>query len=261
MTVLRDGLRTQVRVIRALMLRETKTLFGRHRLGYLWAFIQAAFMIGVFWVLRSWGNFHPPFGFSTPVFLISGFIPWYFFSETVSRAMNAIPGNQALLAYPQVFPIDLIVARTLLVGATYFCVMVIFLVLLAFYGFQIALAKPALILLALAVALALGFGVGAICSACNVMLPTTARVVPMGLRVLFFTSGLFYSVSEMPLAIQRILFFNPVAHAIELLRSGLSASYPDRFVSYPYVAGFVLVSLALGLLLERYSRHFIDRET
>jgi capsular polysaccharide transport system permease protein len=39
--------RNQGRVVWALMLRETKTLFGKHKLGYLWALINAAFSIGV----------------------------------------------------------------------------------------------------------------------------------------------------------------------------------------------------------------------
>ena len=34
---LQSAARVQTRVIWALMLRETKTLFGKHKLGYLWA--------------------------------------------------------------------------------------------------------------------------------------------------------------------------------------------------------------------------------
>ncbi|NJC88965.1 MAG: ABC transporter [Desulfuromonas sp.] len=261
MTVLRDGLKTQVRVVRALMLRETKTLFGKHKLGYVWAFIQAAFLILIFWALRSRGNMHPPFGISSAVFLLGGFIPWFFFSEAVNRSINAIGGNMALLAYPQVFPLDLIIARTLLVGATYFCVMVLFLALLGLYGYPVTLDQPAMVLLSLALTLALSFGVGSICSALNVMQPTTARIVPMLLRIMFFTSGLFFSLSELPLSLQEILYYNPLSHVIELLRNGFASSYPRSFVSLPYVTGFALVTLALGLLLERYSRQFIDRES
>lgn len=261
MTDLVKGLKTQVRVVRALMLRETKTLFGKHKLGYLWAFIQAVFLIFLFWVIRDRGNVLPPFGISPVVFLLGGFIPWLFFSETVSRSLKAIGGNKALLAYPQVFPVDLIIARTLLVSATYLCVMALILMLLGLYGHPVTLDQPATILLSLALTVGLSFGIGTICSALNVMQPTTERVVPMILRIMFFTSGLFFSMSELPLSVQKILFYNPLSHTIELLRSGFANSYPDRFVSLPYVTGFVLVVLGLGLLLERYSRVYIDRET
>lgn len=242
------------------MLRETKTLFGKNKLGYLWVFIQAAFTIGLFWGIRAWGITHPHFGLATPVFLLGGFIPWFLVSESVSVSINAIGGNRALLSYPQVFPIDLLIARTLLIGATYFCVMILWLLIIRMFGYVAPLHEPAKILLALAMAVLLGFGVGAIGSSLNLMLPATARIVPILLRILFFTSGLFFSVSELPIRFQSILFFNPILHIIELMRSGFSSTYPARFVSVGYIAGWVMATLALGLLLERYSRNYFGKE-
>lgn len=243
------------------MLRETKTLFGKHKLGYLWVFIQAAFTISIFWGIRAWGINRPHFGLVTPVFLLGGFIPWFLVSESVTASINAIGGNRALLSYPQVFPIDLLVARTLLIGATYFCVMVLWLLVIRLFGYVAPFHDPAKILLALAMSVLLGFGVGAISSSLNLMLPTTARIVPILLRILFFTSGLFFSISELPLKLQKILFFNPILHIIELMRSGFSNTYPASFVSVSYIAGWVMASLAVGLLLERYSRNYIGSET
>ena len=91
------------------------------------------------------------------------------------------------------------------------------------------------------------------------MLPTTARIVPMVLRIGFFVSGLFFSVDSMPVKVREILFYNPLCHVIELMRSGFSAGYADNFISLPYLAAVTLVALALGLLLERYSRNYLDR--
>jgi hypothetical protein len=39
----------------------------------------------------------------------------------------------------------------------------------------------------------------------------------------------------------------------------MSEGYTSSFVFLPYVFGFVLVTLPLGLLLERYSRHYLDQ--
>ncbi len=255
-----SAMRVQGRVVWALMLRETKTLFGKHRLGYLWALINAAFSIGIFWAIRDFGGFHAPHGMSTPVFLLGGFIPWYLFSETVSSGMNAVGGNRALLAYPQVFPLDILTARALLQGAMYVCVMAVLLALAHAMAYRVTLRDPARIFEALGLSLLLGYGLGAVCSALNLMWPTTARVVPLILRVMFFVSGLFFSVDAMPVTAQRYLFFNPLSHLIESLRAGLSTGFSSRFVYLPYVFGFVLVTLFLGLLLERYSRRFMERE-
>lgn len=261
MTTFATALRVQIRVVKALMLRETRTLFGRHKLGYLWAFIHAAFMIVLFWVIRDRGNIAPPFGMSVPLFLVAGFIPWFLFSDSVSRSLTAVKGNRALLAYPQVFPLDLLVARILLIAATYFCVMLVILGLMALAGLPVTLDKPASILLSLIYAIFLGLGMGMICSALNALLPATEQIVPMLLRILFFTSGTFFSVSELPDYVQKTLFYNPVSHIIEMLRAGFSASYPSFFVSDFYVFSFVSAVVLFGLLLERYSRNYIDRET
>ncbi|MFO7687361.1 MAG: ABC transporter permease [Desulfobacterales bacterium] len=260
MTGLQPAARIHVRVVWALMLRETKTLFGRHKLGYLWALINAAFSIGIFWAIRDFAGFHAPHGLSTPVFLVGGFIPWYLFSETVTSGMNSVGGNRALLAYPQVFPLDIQTARALLQGAMYVCVMAVLLGVAHAMDYRVTLHDPARMLAALSLALLLGYGTGTVCSALNLMWPTTARVVPLILRVMFFVSGLFFSVDAMPRYVQRYLFFNPVSHVIESLRSSLSASFNSRFVYLPYVIGFVLVSLLLGLLLERYSRRYMEQE-
>jgi capsular polysaccharide transport system permease protein len=245
-------------VVWALMLRETKTLFGKHKLGYLWALINASFTIGIFWGIRELAGASAPQGSSVPVFLIGGFIPWYIFSETVTGAMNGINGNRALLAYPQVFPVDILVARALLYGAMYFCVMVFLLLVASFSGYAVALHDPAALLISLSLALFLGFGVGAIVSAFNLMWPTTRLIVPMIMRVLFFTSGLFFSVEFAPVYVQEILYYNPLSHLIELLRLGLSEGYASHFVFLPYVVGFIFLCLALGLLLERLSRRFLN---
>jgi hypothetical protein len=47
---------------------------------------------------------------------------------------------------------------------------------------------------------------------------------------------------------------------IESLRGGLAASFNSQFVYLPYVIGFVLVTLSLGLLLERYSRRYMEQQ-
>ena len=98
-------------------------------------------------------------------------------------------------------------------------------------------------------------------SAFNLMWPTTRLIVPMLMRLLFFTSGLFFSVEFAPVYVRDILFYNPMSHLIELLRNGMSEGYEMSFVFLPYVAGFILLVFSLGLLLERYSRQYLNEET
>uniref|UniRef100_UPI00345E3A1A ABC transporter permease n=1 Tax=uncultured Bilophila sp. TaxID=529385 RepID=UPI00345E3A1A len=110
-----SALTVQGRVIAALILREVHTLYGNTRLGYLWAIIQTAFNIAVFWLFREFLGAHAPHGMGIAVFLLCGFIPWYMFSSTIARCMSAVNANQALLTFPQVTELDLMIARVIVI--------------------------------------------------------------------------------------------------------------------------------------------------
>jgi capsular polysaccharide transport system permease protein len=241
------------------MLRETKTLFGKHKLGYLWALISAMFQVGVFWAIRDFGGFHPPHGMSTPAFLLGGFIPYNIFSQSLIGGMNAVGGNKALLAYPQVFSLDIIVGRTALQVAMQSVVFILLLFLAQVLGESVTVIDTGAILIAFFAASLLGFGFGTLCSALNLMWPATSQIIPMLVRVLFFTSGLFFAVVDLPAKALDVIVYNPVSHFIVLTRSGFVFDYGENFVDLQYLFGFSVVILALGLLLERYSRHYLDR--
>ena len=254
-----EALKVQKRVVWALMLRETKTLFGKHKLGYLWAVINASFQVGVFWAIREIAGFQPPHGMSTPVFLLGGFIPWLIFSHGVSDGMSAIWANRSLLTYPQIFPLDLLVARAFLQAAMQTLVLFLLLGVAFGLGQHVVIENPHAGMIALLLAILLGLGGGAVCSALNLMWPVTSQLVPMLIRVLFFTSGLFFSVVDLPIAAQKILFFNPMTHVIEFLRQCFVDGYGEQFISLSYSFSFALLLLVIGLLLERYSRRYLDR--
>ncbi len=225
-----DGLRVQRRVVWALMLRETKTLFGKHKLGYLWAVINAAFQVGVFWAIREVAGFNPPHGMSTPVFLLAGFIPFYIFSNSTISGMNAISGNRALLVYPQVYPLDIIVARSCLQSAVYSVVYVLLLGFAGIIGQKVDVVSLGPILLAMVSSYFFGLSAGILCSALNLLQPTTSQIVPMIVRVMFFSSGMFYSIIDLPTAAKNILYFNPFCHIVVFARSGFVVGYGCRFL-------------------------------
>ncbi len=254
-----DGFKVQKRVVWALMLRETKTLFGKHKLGYLWAVINASFQVGVFWFIREVAGAQPPHGMSTPVFLLGGFIPWLIFNNGVTDGMNAIWANRTLLTYPQLFPLDPLIARVLLQSAMQTVVFAILLCTAWGMGQHVEIVTPHAIFISLLLALLLGFGGGAMCSALNLMWPTTSQLVPMLMRLLFFTSGLFFTIVDLPSSLRAILYYNPLTHMIEYMRSGFVTDYGEHYISLSYAFTFALILLVFGLLLERYARRYLDR--
>ena len=248
------ALTVQGRVIYALLMREVHTLYGNTRLGYLWAIIQTAFNIAVFWGFREVLGAHAPHGMGIAVFLLCGFIPWYMFSDAISRCMKAVSANQALLTFPQVTELDLMIARLIVVWGTQLVCAIAILSLAASLGQPMELRHPVTLAATLFFAPLLGLGMGLVFASLARLWPTLERLVPILMRFLFFASGVFFQVSELPARFSAPLLLNPVAQLIEWQRYGFSASSAAPLYNTGYVAAWCLGSLCLGLLLERHVR-------
>ena len=249
-----SALTVQGRVIYALAMREVHTLYGNTRLGYLWAIIQTAFNIAVFWIFREFLGAHAPHGMGMAVFLLCGFIPWYIFKDTVIRCMSAVRANQALLTFPQVTELDLMIARLIVIWATQLLCAGSIISIAVTLGESIELRHPVSLAATLLLAPLFGWGIGLIFASLARFWSTLERLIPILMRFLFFASGVFYQVSELPARFSSILLYNPLAQIIEWQRYGFSASCAPPMYSIDYILAWCFASISLGLLFERYVR-------
>lgn len=254
-----QGLTVQRRVIKALILREVHTIYGDTMLGYLWVLIQSAFGIGVFWGMRVFLHAQDPHGMPVAVFLIIGFGVWSVVSSCISKCMNAVRSNLPLLTFPQVTELDVMLGRVIVICVTQLLVTIILLSAAAAMGITVTLYSAGLLLFCMALIPAFGLGCGALLSALAVFIPALERIVPLVMRLLFFVSGVFFSVTSFSKDIADILTYNPILQLVELTRCALSFSYPRDGLSLSYIAVVSLCVLALGLLLERYVRSRRER--
>ena len=251
---LRNGFVVQCRVIAALMLREVHTINGNSKLGYLWVLVQSVFSIAVFWALRAFMHAHAPHGMSMALFLALGFGVWSVFSDGLSKTMSAVSGNKGLLTFPQVTEFDVMVARILVLSATQLIVTAVIIAASVLLG---QVFRPGDWLLALSVMILIplcALGLGMIVSSLAVFVPVLEKIVPMIMRILFFVSGVFFSVDMFPQYISEVLMWNPILQAIELMRVSLHQGYTVQGLSFDYLAIFTVCVLGLGGFLERYVR-------
>ncbi|MDR1045037.1 MAG: ABC transporter permease [Candidatus Adiutrix sp.] len=251
-----SALAVQGRVVWALMLREIHTLYGGDRLGYLWVIIQNSFGVAVFWGLRYFMGFKAPHGMSVPAFLISGFMIWNIFSSLILKSVAAARGNQALLTFPQVTQIDLLLARAGVIVVTEVVVAVLLLALSFYFGYPLDTPNWAGTLGAVALAAGLGLGLGGTLAALNIIMPILEKLLPMVFRILFFVSGIFFSLTAVPYGFRAYLAWNPALQLIEWLRVSLAPAYPATYVNVPYLTLLSLITMTLGLLLERRVRRY-----
>ena len=252
------GSLTQLQVVHALLLRETRTRFGANQLGYLWAFAEPLLWILMFVSFyQLFGRLTPP-GMSIVAFLATGIVPFSLFRDTAQRCMSAIEANKGLLFYPQVRPLDLVIARAVLEAVTHVIVMVLLLGGLALWEGPPRIDNLLETAAGLALASGLGASLGLLCCGLSVYSATIDRLFPSIIRLVFWCSALFHPVESVPKAVRDILLLNPVVHAIELTRDGWFPGYGSRHVDPWYVIAWILVFLFFGLTLERMARRRLE---
>jgi tetratricopeptide (TPR) repeat protein len=110
-----ETLRTQGRVIHALIIRETRTRFGDSKLGYGWALLEPIahiLMLSLVFAVMMRGR--PPIGDEFFIFYYTGIIPYHVFVHTSSSMTYAIASNGSLLQLPLVGTFDVLMARAVL---------------------------------------------------------------------------------------------------------------------------------------------------
>jgi capsular polysaccharide transport system permease protein len=257
--VLARGFVVQAQVVHALILRETRTRFGAHQLGYLWAFLEPMMWIGSFFAMFTLGQRRVHHGMDVLSFLATGILTYELFSKNVSRIGDAINGNKALLFYPQVQPIDLVWARAALETATLSAIFATIMAVSAFVRGRIpSIDNLPYMFLGLALTALLGISFGLMLCMLGSVSNVVERLRGPLLRPLFWTSGLFFTLDDAPDAAQPYLLYNPVLHAIEMVRDGWFPSYDSPQADPYYVVKFILLFGAVGLLTERVVRRRLE---
>ncbi len=253
-----NALRIQSRVIHALILRETRTRFDRNKLGYLWALFEPVAFILVLVAMFSAMGRGSPIGTDQdlPLFFLTGMIPWLFFSNTVNKTMTGIEGNRALLAYPQVKPFDVLLARALLEFATLTVVFVFLLLMFAYFGVYRSI-DSLLGLFAATVSLwLLAIGIGCLNASILLFIPSYNQTYAVIQRPFFFISGIFFTVESLPDGAREIALYNPILHGIDWFRSAYFQSYEGVYLDVQYLWTFVLILLAVGLASLHKNREY-----
>ncbi len=254
---LAQGLMGQFEVVHALVLRETRTRFGAHRLGYAWALLEPLVMIGTFIGVFLIAHRKSPDGMTLFGFLATGLVPYTLFSNSVAQVANAINGNKPLLFYPKVQVLDLVIARFFLELGTYALVLIVLLGTHALWIQEFHIDEPMLVIGGMVLSGLLGSAVGLIFCALAQYSNLADRARGPLIRPLFWVSGIFFTATQVPRGGEALLY-NPVLHPIEMVRAGWFESYDANLARPGYVLLWILVLGFIGLALERTVRRRLN---
>ena len=255
----RGGLQVMHASIRALLLRELQTRFGQYRLGYLWVFLEPLLTIGVMVVLFGTLMQRTLPGIDYVVFLINGIIPFFMFRTGVTLGISATESNRGLFSYRPVKPIDALLARNVLEFLLKFTAYIAFTAAFVWFGYSISFEQiPQLLGY-----WSLLFIFMLACSLIFIVIGDFSKELNKFLSVffliLYFLSGILYSIHIIPVEYREYLLYNPLIHIFELMRHAVAPSYSlVPGISLSYFIIWMIVSLFIGLLLyKRFERHMV----
>jgi ABC-2 type transport system permease protein len=206
------------RILGLLVRRDLKVRYAGSALGYVWSVLDPLLMSVVYWFVFT-KIFDRKIGFPPYIlFLVLGQLIWSWFSGGISGTVRALRQQAAMVRSSNV-PRELWVLRVVVYkGVEYvFSFPVIALFAVCY------LKAPSIEILLLPVAMLMCFflvlGFGLILAPLTVLVRDVERIVPIVMRVMFYSSPVLYSVKDVPNHLHIVLSFNPTTGMLVLARS------------------------------------------
>jgi capsular polysaccharide transport system permease protein len=247
-------LRIQARVCGTIMLRDLKTRFGSSALTYLvavlWPALHVALILGIYLVLGRL----PVFGTDLMTWSVTGALCFVLFIYPYRFVGMSLAEGSALLGFPIVQPIDLIIAKCVLEALTAVMYTLFIFVGLALAGWHIQVHHMSVALEAWLAALYFGISMGVFFAPIIRMFKFAMLLGTLITISAWISSGNLFLPDSIPDPYHYYLSFNPLMHAMEWFRTGVYFDYTSETLDKAYLLSLSSVLVFLGLVLERYTR-------
>jgi capsular polysaccharide transport system permease protein len=250
-----SALSVQLRLIVALVLRGLVSEIGTTWTGVVAMLFRPAMIVVLFYILYSFSHRLTPQGMPLLAFLVTGWLAWFMFMRTFTLASPK--GSSALLLFPHMTPLDLLIAHAVLQWFIYTFVFLLFVGAALLIERSAPPANPLYVIMAF-------WSVSVIGSLLAVIFSSVARVAPVieismvPLRRLgAFATGILVTAADTPSAVLPYLSWNPLLHAVELMREAWWPAYVSPIADPWYVLRCIFWMAVVSLVLERSTRKYI----
>jgi capsular polysaccharide transport system permease protein len=244
----RPALRSQLRVIGALMLRDALARFGRANLGLFWLLGEPLLLICG--VITLWSITRQTHGTVAVVpFALSGYGMLTLFRHLVFRAVHAMRAHAGLIFHRHVKMFDILVARGVLEIIACLAAFVIAYLPLALMGAMSAMRDPLLFLAGWMLGGWFSLSFAMLLAAVTELSEAVERFVQPLMYFSIPLTGAFFMVDWLPPAGQAAVLWSPLVHVMEMLRAGLFPPDVKTHWSASYVVVWCLGQSAAALLL------------
>ena len=242
-------------LIWALALKELKVRYKRSFLGFLWALLNPALMMVVLTIVFS--NFMRLAIPHYAIFLLSVLLPWTFFSQSLSYAVESIVGNGELIkkvSVPKlVFPVAAVVSG--IINLLLSLIPMALLVLGMRHPFYITWLYLPVPMLALII---FTMGVTFFFAAANVYYRDIAHILQVVLSAWFYFTPIIYALDFIPANRQWLFKLNPIIYVINGFRLAIYYGVLPKWPSIAASFACAFIALFVGFaIFRKYQDDFV----
>lgn len=243
-------------LVRNLVSRDLRIKYKGSSLGFAWSLLHPLLLAAVYTFAFRYVIEVPIAYF--PLFLLSGMLPWTFFSSALAMATGSVADNSALVrkvAFPRVIlPVGA-------VGSQFAQFALMYAVIIPAGAALGPGATPALLALVPLVLLQLAFtlGLALLLSTAYVYFRDTRHLLDVGLQILFWLTPVVYAAALVPPMLRRLLWLNPMAGFVSAYHAAVVDGHWPAPATVGALAAVSLVALTLGLVVfTRHQRRFAE---
>ncbi|WP_068547313.1 ABC transporter permease [Thalassotalea crassostreae] len=233
-------------VIFALFLREIRSQFN-DKFGIGWAIFNPLVFIFVLSFVRSLIGGDFTHTMPTFVFMMYGMLFIQLFILTLNNCTKSINKNKALFAFRQVHPISALIAAALFQFIIIVIVILVLFKIIYLFQMEVSLFDPLSIILYLFLIWCFAMSLGLLFAIGRSFVPEIEKVRGLLQRPMFFISGVFFSLKDIPEEYRVYFSWNPILHAIELSRDAAYPSYQAIDVNLGFISIVTLMFLFFSL--------------
>ncbi|MFK5599182.1 tetratricopeptide repeat protein [Methylobacterium sp. HMF5984] len=243
-----NKIRIQLTVISALILRDVRTRYAESKFGFFWAIVEPMIHVGILAIVFQFTmHGHPPIGDNYFLFYYTGVMPYLLLSHIISHGGHSVKSHKNLLYISRITPFDLVISSSVVETAVTSFVFISFIVLFSIFNVDAIPFRPDIMLGSFAISWILATGGGMLSAVGSQISILFEHIFSITLRILYFTSGIFYVPSMMPPWVRDIMLWNPFLHVIDLMRTAFFPQYHPAWLDVGYAFQFSIYFIATGI--------------
>jgi capsular polysaccharide transport system permease protein len=245
-------------VVRALILRELQSRFGRNNIGYLWMVAEPMMLASVITLLHYFMHIgHQAPGMGPYPFTLLGYCLFIVFRNSFNRADGVIEASKSAFYHAQVTPLDLMLAKMIVETIGVLSALVILMAIGILAGVAELPARPIYVFAAICAIASWTFGLALVIAAHTTTNHVLGHLVHPFSYFMVPLSGAFVTMAFLPGRAQRVMAWNPMMAMFELARFGYFRVATDRYVYPLYILAHCGFVLGWGLLAIRRVRSHV----